>query len=269
MTAEAIHTVVITGAASGLGRALAEVYHRKGCALALIDVDGEGLQRLKSRFGTGALITTHCADVSMEAEVIAASTAILAAHGRMDVVISNAGISISRTFEGTEEADAQRLFSINFWGCVYMARHFLPALRRAPQGRLVTIASLFGEVGFPGKTMYGASKAAIIAFTRALNSELHGGTVKACYVLPPPLDTGLVRDGVATDAEKRAREMDFMKENGMDLHTAARMIVRGVERGRPRVVVGWRMRVVDLAARCFPGLVQRIVARQAQRLGFS
>ena len=109
------HTVVITGAASGLGRALAHAYRRRGCALALIDVDGEGLQALQAAFGpTGPLVTVHRADVASEVEMAAAHTAILAAHGTVDRVINNAGISISRPFVGTITTDERHLFDVNY-----------------------------------------------------------------------------------------------------------------------------------------------------------
>lgn len=262
-------TVVITGAANGLGKALAKACRDNGSALALIDVDGDGLRALKDGFAAdGPMVTVHQADVAEEEQLAAACRSILQAHGHIDWLIANAGISISRPFEDVDPADMRRLFEVNYWGCVHAVRQFLPALKASPDARVVTVASLFGALGFPGKTAYGSSKAAILGFSSALRTELRGTRVKVCTVIPPPLDTGLVRNGLHRSVEKRAQEVAYLQANGMDLDHAARIIVGAVRKARPRVIVGWRMLVLDLSLRLFPSVVQRMVERRAARLPF-
>ena len=141
---------VVTGSAGGLGQALARELHRRGCHLALLDIDYQGLVALKDALETGERrITIHPTDVAREQDVLSARADILALHGRVDILINNAGISISRAFGRMSLPDYKRLFDVNFWGTVYCTRHFLPELQQQPDGHLVNIVSDFALMGFP------------------------------------------------------------------------------------------------------------------------
>ena len=255
-------TVLITGAASGLGRALAVECHKQGAHLALLDIDFEGLQQLKSALQNDSQrISIHRADVSEEVEIADTRKAVLEEHGGLDVLINNAGISISLPFEQMELADYRRLFEINFWGTVYCTKHFLPDLKQKPKSHLVNITSDFALLGFPGKTAYGSSKSAIMGFTNALHTELAGSSVRASLVIPPPLDTGLVIRGKHIDGQKQRLEAEFLRKHGMPLDKAAKRIVRQLKRGKYRIVIGSLMFWIDRLSRVFPTAVHRAIGR--------
>lgn len=255
-------TAVVTGAANGLGRALAIELHRQGCHLALIDRDGEALAALLGALGrAGPRVTTHCLDVSDEQAVAQARSDILAAHTGVDLLINNAGISISRRFAEMEPDDFSRVMAVNFWGAVHCTRHFLPDLRSRPGSRLVNITSDFALLGFPGKTAYGASKGALSSFTLSLQTEFGDRSPAVCLVIPPPMDTGLVRNNPHATATTRAREVNFLSRHGMPLPRAAARIVRGIRRGRRRIAVGAMMYWLDACTRLFPSALQGWIAR--------
>lgn len=267
MNSATANTIVITGAAGGLGRALALEAYARGCALALLDVDKAGLQEVKSLCTGAALVTLHEVDVADEAAVKTAVDEIVLQHTSVTMLINNAGISISCSFESVGLPDFRRLMEVNFWGAVYCTRYLLPVLKQY-QGRVVNITSDFALLGFPGKTTYGASKGALSAFTQALYAELQGTEVSVSLVIPPPMDTGLVQHGQHVAEDKRKEEMQFLQRNGMPLPEAARRIWQAVHRGRFRIVVGRFMFWVDLASRLFPVWVHRLVARRRNRIRF-
>ncbi len=255
-------TAVVTGAAGGLGRALALELHAHGCHLALIDRDRAGLEALQSAIDRQEQrVTIHCIDVSDEAAVARARMEVLAVHTDVDLLINNAGISVSRRFADLDEPDFQRVMAVNFWGAVYCSRHFLPDLKTRPHSRLVNISSDFALLGFPGKTAYGASKGALNSFTCSLQTELAGAAPRVCLVIPPPMPTGLVRDGGHSNPAARAVEMDFLTKNGMPPARAAARIIWGIRRGQGRIVVGSMMFWVDACSRFFPTILHRWIGR--------
>lgn len=260
--------VVITGAANGLGRALAIEFFSQGSLLVLMDIDMAGLERIKQELDNREQkISIHQVDVSNEQEVIAARMDILSRHPQIDILVNNAGVSISQYFMDIGQEDFKRILDINFWGTLYCTRHFLPDMVRGGS-RIVNIISGFALMGFPGKTAYGASKSAIMGFSNALNTELVGSGVKVCLVIPPPLDTGLVKNGKHIDALKREQEVMFLKEKGQPLERTASRIVRGIRRGKERIVIGTMMFWTDLASRLFPTVLHRAIGKRKGRFDF-
>lgn len=261
--------VVITGAANGLGKALAKEFYDKGCRLALLDVDFSGLEKLRSEFvNNRQKITIHKADVSIEQTIITTRLDILNQHECIDILVNNAGISISQYFEQTDLADYKGLFDINFWGTIYCCRHFLPDLKQRPDARLVNIISDFAFMGFPAKAAYASSKSAVLGYTNVLKTELTDTNVKVCFVVPPPLDTGLVRNSKHIDDKKRESESGFLKKNGMPLHKAARRIVKQIRKGKYRIIVGTMMFWIDLMARLFPTRLHKLIGSNKKKFDF-
>jgi short-subunit dehydrogenase len=262
--------VVITGAASGLGRTLALEFLDRGFQLALLDISQRGLEDLLPNIsGKGVRVTIHQTDISKEENVAEARLGILRQHGRVDLLVNNAGVSISQLFEEMANADFRALFEINFWGTVYCTRHFLPDLRNAGEGHIVNIVSGFAMMGFPGKTAYAASKGAITAFTHSLKTELSGSNVRISLVIPPPLNTNIVAAGKHGSEEKRAAEAAFLAENGMPLAKAASLIAAQVLKGTYRIVVGRKTRLADLAARLFPTALHHLIGKYKRRFPFA
>ena len=269
MTNPATQVAVITGAANGLGKALAFALHRRGYHLALIDIDRAGLELLLTALPpAAAVVSLHPTDVAQEAEVAQACADILRRHGRVDLLINNAGISISHPFAGLPAADFQRLMAVNFWGTVHCTRAFLPALLERPSSHLINIISGFAVSGFPGKTAYGASKGAILAFSNALQIELQGSSLRLSVVIPPPMPTAIVRRGLHHSAAGQAREDLFLQNRGWAPERVAERLLRQALAGRYRIVIGRLMWGMDLAARIFPSLTQRLLGRYKDRLDF-
>ncbi|MEJ7739589.1 MAG: SDR family NAD(P)-dependent oxidoreductase [Chitinophagaceae bacterium] len=260
---------VVTGSANGLGKALATELFRQGCNLALLDINIDGLAKLKAALQSDyQKITIYNVDISQEQQIIYARTEILEQHQRIDILINNAGVSMSQTFDQLELADYKWLFDINFWGTVYCTKHFLPDLKRQSDSRLVSILSDFALMGFPGKTTYGSSKSAVMGFINSLRTELADTTVKVSLVIPPPLKTGLVINSKHIDDIKRKKEARFLERNGMPLDKAARKIISKVKVGKFRIVIGAMMFWIDFASRLFPTTLHRLIGNNKKRFDF-
>jgi short-subunit dehydrogenase len=251
-------TAVITGAASGIGRALAIALARKGAALALVDRDEAGLRETQALVEgvSNRAISTHVLDVTSAAAVAALPEAVLAAHPGVDVLINNAGVAVGGTFEQVDERDFEWLFEINFWGVVRMTRAFLPLLRRSDDAALVNVSSIFGIIAPPGQTAYSASKFAVRGFTMALKNELSGTNVFVATVHP-----GGVATSIAANARlpKSISEQETLKQKKlwqrmltMSPDEAAAIIVRGIERRKSRILVGKDARFAAAAERLAP-----------------
>ncbi|TXM88765.1 SDR family NAD(P)-dependent oxidoreductase, partial [Methylobacterium sp. WL116] len=190
-------TALITGAASGIGRALAVGLAARGCNLALADRNVAGLEETERLIATNRVrISRHPLDVADRDAIAALPAAVEAAHGGLDVLINNAGVALGGTFEDVTEADFEWLFEINFWGVVRMTRAFLPLLRAQPEARIVNLSSLYGLIAPPGQTAYSASKFAVRGFSQALRHELAGTAIGVTVVHP---------GGVATSVADSAR----------------------------------------------------------------
>lgn len=260
---------IVTGAANGLGKAIAIELFTQGCHLALVDIDLNGLEKLKSELQQSTqVITIYKADVSLEQSVVDCRRSILRDHQHIDILVNNAGVSISRQFEELSMEDYNWLFAINFWGTVFFSKHILPELKKREEARLVNIISDFAVVGFPGKTAYASSKAAVMGFSNSLATELEGTPVKVSLVIPPPVDTDLVKNSRHTSAEKKAKETAFVKKKGMAPGKAAKKIVEGIKKGKYRIVIGRLMFWTDLGARLFPSRVHKLIGKNKKKFDF-
>jgi short-subunit dehydrogenase len=213
-------------------------------------------------------ITIHQSDVSNEQSIAATRLDILSNHQHIDILVNNAAISISMNFEQTNLSDYKELFDINFWGTLYCTRHFLPDLKKQTDSRLVNIISGFALMGFPGKTAYGSSKSAVLGFTNALKTELAGTTVKVCLVIPPPLDTGIVKNGKHTDDKRRENEARFLAKNGFPLDKTAKRIVKQIIKGKYRIIIGATTFWTDLISRLFPTLLHQLIGKNKKQFDF-
>jgi short-subunit dehydrogenase len=269
MTDLSSKVAVITGAANGLGKALATELYRQGCHLALIDIDFNGLRQLKDELQNNwQQITLHNADISNEQDVTTAREQIIFQHHRIDILINNAGISISQPFDQIDISDYKELFGVNFWGTIYCTKHFLQDLKEQRDSRLINIISDFALMGFPCKTAYGSSKSAVLGFTNSLKTELAGTNVKICLVIPPPLNTALVRNGKHINDSKKHNEVKFLEKTSMPLNQAAQLIVRQIRKGKYRIVIGKMMFFVDLVSRLFPTAVHNLIGKNKKRFDF-
>jgi NAD(P)-dependent dehydrogenase (short-subunit alcohol dehydrogenase family) len=248
-------TAVITGAASGIGRAIAVSLARRGCNIALADVNEAGLletarmAQLAHAEGTNhsaaqsALrISRHHLDVADRLAVAAFPEVVIAAHSGVDILVNNAGVAVGGTFETVSEADFEWLFEINVWGVVRMTRAFLPLLRKSDDARVVNLSSVYGLISPPGETAYSASKFAVRGFSNSLRHELVDSKVGVTVVHPGGVATSIADSArVPKDmpAEEIARRRVLAKKAlRMPPAAAGEIIVKGIERRSPRVLVG-------------------------------
>ncbi|MEP6922571.1 MAG: SDR family NAD(P)-dependent oxidoreductase [bacterium] len=250
-------TAVITGAAGGIGRAIAVSLARRGCGLALADVDEAGMVGTEELVRAhGVRVTRHPLDVADRAAVAGFPARVALEHPSVDLLVNNAGVAVGGTFEQVSEEDFEWLFEINFWGVVRMTRAFLPALRASGDAWIVNLSSVFGLVAPPEQAAYAASKFAVRGFSEALRHELEGSGVGVTVVHPGGVATLIsekarVPVGVSDEEVERRREQ-FRKLLRLPPEVAGEMIVRGVERRKPRVLVGSDAKVLSIIARALP-----------------
>ena len=260
---------VVTGAGSGIGRALARQLALAGSALALADIDEAGLQQTAASLSErGVQLSTHIVDVSDESAMQALAQDVAARHGRVTLLINNAGVALHGKFEEISLDDLRWLMGINFWGVVYGVKYFLPLLKKEPRAHIVNISSVFGIVAPAGQSAYSASKFAVRGFTEALRHELEGASVFVSCVHPGGIRTPIARRarlGANTPPGSRdeaVARFDRLTPTMPD--EAAARILQGVERREPRILIGRDARKIDVLQRLRPGTYWKALARRVQ-----
>ena len=264
----------ITGAGSGMGRTLALELARRGCHLALSDVNEKGLaETVELARASGVKITMQKLDVASREAMYGWADQVARDHGKVNLIFNNAGVGLGATVEGMEYKDFEWLMNINFWGVVYGTKAFLPHLKASGEGHVINTSSIFGLVGIPTQSAYNAAKFAVKGFTEALRMELEieGAPVSATVVHP---------GGIKTNIAKAARMSGSVKNLGMDPATstakfeknfittaekAALIILGAVECNKRRVLVGPDAYFVDWMVRLLPSLYQRLVMWGARK----
>jgi NAD(P)-dependent dehydrogenase (short-subunit alcohol dehydrogenase family) len=261
---------VVTGAGSGIGRALALHLAARGCDLALADVNREGLSETVEQIvaaGKARIrVTTHVVDVADWSAVERFAGEVEQRHSGAQLLINNAGVALGGTFEEVSLEDFAWVMGINFWGVVHGCKAFLPILRRQPAAHIVNLSSVFGLVAPPGQAAYSSSKFAVRGFNQALAGELRDTPIHVSVVHPGGVRTNIARNarvGAVDPERSRAGAEYFERALRMPPEQAAAIIVRGVERDEPRILVGNDARMLDTLARLLPGRVGAIVSDQA------
>lgn len=275
MTAIRGSAAAITGAASGIGRALALELAARGCDLALADRDEGGLQTLAAEIAksSSAKVSVHRVDVGAPAEIEAFAQAALAAHENLNIVVNNAGVALFGQFNEIDQAQMDWLMNINFWGVVHATRAFLPHLSRQREAHIVNVSSIFGIVAPPGQTAYAAAKFAVRGFSESLRHELQmaNSPVKLSVVHPGGVSTNIVRNSRAgvgvTDNARRAQSIERFDNAARTLPAAAALrIIAGIESNEPRILIGGDARFMDLLQRFRPGTYWKVLARELEKM---
>ena len=263
---------VITGAASGIGAALAVDLARRGMHLALVDLDAAGLESTAAQARTaGVTVSTHAMDVADHAAVAALPAAVLATHGHVTALVNNAGVAIGGMFEQVDASDFDWLMDINFGATVRLTRAFLPLLARESAAQLVNVSSIFGIIAPPAQTAYSASKFAVRGFSESLRHELElaGSPVGVTIVHPGGVRTSIsenARLAKGLDAADVARERaNWRSLLALAPEKAAEVIAVAIERRDPRVLVGQDAKAAALVQRLFPVTYWKHVARDIAR----
>lgn len=265
--------VVITGAGSGIGRALALECARRGARLLLADIDATGLAETCGQArALGAQAASEQVDTGSEASIAALATASQGALGAVDILINNAGVGLVAPVESLDSGDAHWLMNINFWGVVHGCRAFLPQLRSRPEAVIVNISSIFAMISVPTQSIYNASKAAVRAFSDALREELRDTPIRVLCVHPGGIRTNIVNSARVTDTAMLGMSVEKMRANFLEkmaptsAEDAALAIIGAIEGGRTRLMIGNDARMADLLFRLAPDSAAKWINQRLRRM---
>ncbi|HYL64516.1 MAG TPA: SDR family NAD(P)-dependent oxidoreductase [Candidatus Methylomirabilis sp.] len=258
---------VVTGAGSGIGRALAQQLSAAGSALAIADINEKALDETAAALKGKAAASKHVLDISNEEAVRDLAADVTSRHGRATLLINNAGVALIGNFEEISLDDLRWLMNINFWGVVYGVKYFLPILKQQPRAQIVNLSSVFGIIGPVGQSAYSASKFAVRGFTEVLRHELEGTSVFVSCVHPGGIHTPIARSarlGANTSAQRKQDAVDFFdKVTPTSPEAAAARILKGVEKKEPRILIGRDARQIDIVQRLRPGSYWKVMAKKA------
>ena len=263
MKIESGMVAVITGAASGIGRALAIQFAERGCKLALADINEAGLAETERLIVASRVdCSTHVVDVASCKAVEAFAVDVVEQHGDVNVLVNNAGVTLVDQAELVSYDDFEWVMNINFWGVVYGTKSFLPSLRKVDQAHIVNVSSLFGLVAMPLQAAYNASKFAVKGFTEALKMELAGSHIGVSCVHPGGIKTDIGKnsrvreEALSISKDELLANFDRMAMTSPEKAGAA--IIRGIEGQRRRVLIGLDAKFFDWIGRWFPGSYEKI-----------
>jgi NAD(P)-dependent dehydrogenase (short-subunit alcohol dehydrogenase family) len=264
--------IAITGAGSGIGRALALELARRGADVALCDVRGDTVEAAAAEVvRLGRRASARTVDVADRAAVHRFAEEVVREHGRVDGVVNNAGVSVSAPFSELSYDDLEWIVGINFWGVVHGSKAFLPYLLERGDGWIVNVSSVFGLISVPTQSAYNATKFAVRGLTEALRQELATTGIAVSCVHPGGIKTNIVRssrwrsgvDGV-TNRDEAARSFEKMARTTPE--RAATIIADGMERRRPRILVGADAHVIEAVSRAAPVRYPAVFEKLRERL---
>ena len=267
-------TAVVTGAASGIGEALAHGLARRGSDLVLLDRDADRLDAVAAAIRAvhpRRRVDTHLVDLADLCTTARVAEEIQARHPRIRLLVNNAGVALGGRFDQVTMDEFHWVVDINFRAPVQLTHALLPALKAEPGAHVVNVSSLFGLIAPAGQTAYSASKFALRGFTEALRHELVEDGIGVTSVHPGGIATRIARNtrvgsGVARE-EFETTLRQFEKLLSIAPERAAEVILRGVERRRGRVLIGWSAKLPDLLGRVVPGSYGRLLAAGVRLVG--
>jgi short-subunit dehydrogenase len=264
----------VTGAAGGIGRALALELAARGCDLALADRDEAGLQSVAAEVAKAGQrkVSVHRVDVGESTEIAGFAQAAISAHPGLNIVVNNAGVGLLGQFTEIDQAQFDWLMNINFWGVVHSTRAFLPHLVQQSAAHIVNLSSIFGIIAPAGQTAYSSAKFAVRGFSESLRHELQmaGSPVRLTVVHPGGIATNIARNsrvgtGV-TDNARRAQAIERFDEVAKTTPQAAALrIIEGIEKNKPRILIGNDARLLDILQRLRPGTYWSVLAKRIEK----
>ncbi|MGN2637485.1 SDR family NAD(P)-dependent oxidoreductase [Nocardia takedensis] len=264
------HVAVVTGAASGMGRALAIELARRGAHVALCDLDADGLGETAERCRAhGHRVHTAVVDVAEYEQMLSFAEGVLAEFGVVHDLFNNAGIGFVGTIENSDIKDIARVLDVDYWGVVHGTKAFLPHLIASGHGRIANTSSIFGLFAAPTQSAYNAAKFAVRGFTESLRLEMlaAGHPVTVSSVHPGGVRTAIAAKATGTDTaevERLARLFDVIARTSPE--RAARTILDGAAAGRPKILVGPDAYVADVLVRLLGSSYQRVVSLAVGRV---
>jgi len=256
---------VITGAASGIGRALAVELAEVGAVLALSDINAEGLEETTQMVGGSNKVMTDVFDMADANAIANYADKVTSNLGGADYVFNVAGLTRVGNFIDTPLESMEKVMDVNYWGVVRMTKAFIDQII-ASKGTLVNISSVFGLIGYAGQTHYCASKFAVRGFTETLAQELKGTGVGICSVHPGGIATNIARNAIADklpDSGATREEMDaaFDKMAITSPKKAAQVILKGATKKKRRILIGGDARFISIVSRLFPSGYSKVLEK--------
>jgi short-subunit dehydrogenase len=253
---------VVTGAASGIGRATSIELAREGCDLAISDVNEVGLEETAVEIrALGRRVCTHKVDVADKERMRLYAEEVLSTYGAVHVLVNNAGVTVSSTFEEQSLEDWEWIVGINFWGVLYGCKFFLPYLKQADEAHIVNLSSMFGLLGVPMQSAYCATKFAVRGLSEALWVELKQHNIGVTSVHPGGVRTNIAKSARTANDEVKGQAIDIIERLSISPERAAKLIVKAIKKNKMRQLVTRETYLVDVAKRIAPGLPQRLLQR--------
>jgi short-subunit dehydrogenase len=249
---------VVTGAASGIGAALAPALAARGCDLALCDLNDVGLQRTAEACrAVGVKVSTHVLDVANAQACADLPAQVIAEHGRVSILVNNAGVALFGRFDEMTLDDFEWVMAINFFGVVRLTKAFLPHLKAEPAAHIANVSSIFGVIAPPGQTAYCASKFGVRGFSESLRHELAGSNVTLTVIHPGGVATNIassarIAQGARMEEDPERRRERLARFLSKPPAEAAADIVRAIEARAPRLLIGDDAKRMALLQRLFP-----------------
>jgi len=247
---------VITGAGSGIGRALARAFAAEGCHLALVDISEKGLEdTVLLLHQYQRKVTTHIASVSDRARMEALPAEIEQAHGAIHLLFNNAGVTINKSFEDSTLQDLDFVININLYGVLYGCYFFLPYLKKQAESHIINTSSLAGFMGMPNQTSYCLSKAAVKSLSESLRAELAVHNIGVTSIHPGTIRTNILRSAAGksgSNQQSTEKLAGLMERFGMPPEKLAAKVVRAVKKNQMQIRIGWDSFLGDWLKRLFP-----------------
>ncbi len=251
--------VLLTGAAGGIGSALARTFAAAGAHLALVDRDEAGLTELASNLPSTAKASVHAFDLSDVSRLETLVADVLAGHGRIDVLVNNAGITVHGTFADHTETDLDRVLDINLRAPIHLTRLVLPHLRKSSGSHLVLLSSMAGGLAFPFQSAYSASKFGLRGFGAALRIELASEDIGVTTVMPGTIATRFLANAASHDEGTSTQLSALMQRFGTRPERVAKAVLRAIRRNRATMRVGWDSHLMGFVGWIAPPLMPALL----------
>jgi len=257
---------VITGAGGGVGSALATQLAARGCNLALVDISEPTLNTVADTLaGKGIKVTVHVLDITSKEQMAALPATVLAEHGKVNILVNNAGITFQKSFATHSIEDWEKIVGVNWWGVLYGCHYFLEALTDAGEGHIVNLSSMNAFVGLPGQSSYCATKAAIRLLSESMSAEVGKLNIGVTTVHPGAIKTDMIQATLknSDDLEAAQRNYELAQKIGVTPEQVASAIIKAVEKNKIRIRVGIDSWLMDVLKRLFPVGLQKLLRKLA------
>lgn len=254
--------ILLTGASSGIGEALAITLSQKGAKLILTARRANELERVRANCHNPDDHKVFTMDLSTPELVENSVKEIMAQHGVIDILINNAGISQRSRVEDTNLTVEQHIMAVNYFSCLATTRAVLPGMRQQNAGQIVVISSLNGKFSTPRRSSYSASKHALHGYFESLRGELHGSGINIVMVCPGFINTPISRSAIKSDGSPWGA-MDEAQAGGISAEKCAKAVTKGIEKNTPEVIIAGKEKIGVYLQRFSPFLFRRIIHRLA------